>query len=339
MNLKPELIAAFADLFKISKKVVITNHMNPDGDAMGSALGLAGVLLKKGFEVKVIVPNSYPKFLQWMNGHEDVIVYEHGPSVANEIIMQSDLIIHLDYNALHRSGTMQGVLESATAKRMIIDHHQQPDDFAKVLYSDTSMSSTCEMVYHLLTALGWDSEIGLNEAKCIYTGLITDTGNFKFSITSSKTHWVAGQLLDLGVKSQDIAARVYDTNSRDRLKLLSRSLENMEVFPDFNAAIISLSGADLAEFNYQKGDTEGFVNYGLSISGNVLSVFMSEKDGIIKISFRSKGTFDVNKLARAHFNGGGHINAAGGMSEESLVNTKKKLIDLLPSFKNELINE
>lgn len=339
MILDSSIIDSFQAIFKNAKKLVLTNHMNPDGDAMGSALGLAGVLKNKGFDVQIIVPNPYPSFLYWMNGKHKVLVYENNEEACDSILKESDLIIHLDYNALHRSGAMQDILGSVSAKRMMIDHHQQPDDFPDATYSDTSMSSTCEMVFHLVDGLGWSDEISKNEAECLYTGIVTDTGGFRFGSTSSITHKVASRLLEKGVRPQDIASRVYDTNSRDRLKLLSRALENMEIIPDLNAAIINLGHADLQEFNFKKGDTEGFVNYGLSISGIRLSVFLAEKDGLIKMSFRSKGNFDVNQLARKHFNGGGHINAAGGAVAESLEDTILKLKNVLPDYKTELEND
>lgn len=339
MILDSSLIDSFHSIFKTAKKLVITNHMNPDGDAMGSALGLAGVLQKRGFEVQVIVPNPYPSFLYWMGGNQKVMVYDNNIEDCNTIIQESDLIIHLDYNALHRSGSMQEILESSKAKKMMIDHHQQPDDFPDATYSDTSMSSTCEMVFHLVKALGWEDDISKMEADCLYTGIVTDTGGFRFGSTSPITHQVAASLLGKGVLPQEIASRVYDTNSPERLKLLSKALENMELLPELNAAIIHLSKSELQEFNFKKGDTEGFVNYGLSIQGVKLSIFMAEKDGLIKMSFRSKGNFDVNQVARKYFNGGGHINAAGGATSDSLEDTIKRVKDVLPEYKSELEND
>ncbi len=311
--------------------------MNPDGDAMGSALALAAVLIKRGFNVEVIVPNPYPSFLFWMKPDLKVNVYDSNVEECDRLIDEADLIIHLDYNALHRSGIMQEKLQESPAKKMMIDHHQQPDAFPDVTYSDTSMSSTCEMVFHLIKALGWEDDISKSEAECIYTGMITDTGNFRFSSTSPQTHLVASHLLAKGVEPHEIASKIYDTNSPDRLKLLSRALENMDLQLELNTAIIHLSQKDLQEFNFKKGDTEGFVNYGLSVKGIKLSVFLAEKDGLIKMSFRSKGNFDVNQLARKHFGGGGHINAAGGASSESLEETLKKLKSILPEYQSELL--
>lgn len=338
MKLEPVIVEGSHKLFNSSKKVVITNHLNPDGDAMGSALGLNGVLKKLGFDSKVIVPNAYPDFLKWLMDNDEVIVFEKDENKASKLIEEADLILHLDYNALKRSGIMESVLTTAKAKRIMIDHHQQPEDFPDVTYSDTSMSSTCEMVYHFIYNMGWIEHLTKDEADCLYTGLVTDTGGFRYSSTSPETHKVASELLRLGVEPQEIASKIYDTNSPNRLKLLGRCLERMEILPTYHAAILSLDKSDLEKYGFKKGDTEGFVNYGLSLSGLKLSVFMSEKDNKVKISFRSKGTFDVNRLAREHFSGGGHINAAGGISDDSLEDTIAKLKGVLPQYINELSN-
>lgn len=332
MKINESIVQGARSLLAEAQNIVITNHVGPDGDAMGSALGFKEILRQQGKEVTVIVPNIYPKFLKWMKGDGEVIIFEDAQEQASQIINSTELIIHLDYNSLSRSGEMKDVLTSAAAKRLVVDHHQQPDEFANVLYSDTSMSSTCEMVFHLAQALGWDEYINKESADCLYTGIMTDTGNFRFSSTTPTTHRAVARLMEKGVLSHQIASSVYDTNSRNRLKLLSRCLERMEVFPEYHSAIMSLSAADLDEFDYQKGDTEGFVNYGLSMEGTIMSVFLAEKDNRIKMSFRSKGDFNVNQLARDHFGGGGHINAAGGISEESMENTIEKLKALLPQY-------
>lgn len=332
MKIDESIVQGARHLLEDAGNIVITNHVGPDGDAMGSALGLQEILKQKGKNVNVVVPNVYPKFLNWLKGNEEVIIYEDQPEEAGEILGNADLIVHLDYNSLSRSGEMQTILEQLNVPRLVIDHHQQPDDFADVLYSDTSMSSTCEMVFHLVEALGWDNLINEDAGNCLYTGIMTDTGNFRFSGTTPTTHRAVARLLEIGVKPHEVASSVYDTNSRNRLKLLSRSLERMEDLPQFHTAIISLTAKDLEEFDYQKGDTEGFVNYGLSIEGIKMSVFLAEKDNRIKMSFRSKGTFNVNQLARDHFNGGGHINAAGGISEDNMDETITKLKSLLPQY-------
>jgi phosphoesterase RecJ-like protein len=338
MKLSPETIAQCQSLIARSNHIIITNHVNPDGDAMGSAVGLQLILQSAGKASTIVVPNPYPDFLKWMEAGNAPVVYEEDISEASSLVKKADLIIHLDYNALKRSGPMEEALTAATATRIVIDHHQQPDDFAEVLISETEMSSTCEMVYHFAVALGMQKHITTQAAECLYTGIITDTGNFRFSGTTPVTHTVAGSLLQKGVEPHIIASRVYDNNSVNRLGLLGRTLEKMQVLPQWSAVIMNLSAADLAEFNYKKGDTEGFVNYGLSVAGIVLSIFLTEKDGLVKISFRSKGEFNVNLMARQLFDGGGHVNAAGAVSELGLKETIEKIKAELPKYKDELQN-
>lgn len=338
MKISGEKLEQARALIEESEKIVITNHMNPDGDAMGSALALAVILKKLGKKVTVAVPNQYPKFLKWLPGSKEVLKYDYQALQVEEKIKKTDLIIHLDYNNLKRSGDLQLMLEESTAKKIVIDHHQQPDDFADVMISDSEMSSTCEMIFHFAERLNWLQYLDKDGAEALYTGLITDTGNFRFSSTTSETHRVAGKMLELGVESQVIASRIYDSNSRNRLKLLSRALEHLEVLPEFATAIITLSENDLKEFTFQKGDTEGFVNYGLSLEGVELSVFAYPKDDLVKISFRSKTDFDVNQFARQHFNGGGHRNAAGAASHEGLQSTIEKIKNALPEYANALPN-
>jgi len=338
MKLDSDLIKSARQLIDASNSIVITNHINPDGDAMGSALGLAEVLKKEGKKVQVIVPNQYPNFLKWMDNGNKTLIYEDEKDKADELIKEADLIFHLDYNSLKRSGPMEAVLGEVTAKRIMIDHHQEPGDFCDVCYSDTSMSSTCEMVYHFTNNLGWENLLDARIAANLYAGITTDTGSFKYSSTSPETLRVAAALIEKGVKPQDIASLVYDTNTPSKLKLLSRALERMDLLTDSKTAVISLTEDDLIKYNYQRGDTEGIVNYGLSVLGIVFSAFFYPRDGLIKMSFRSKGDFDVNAFARKHFNGGGHKNAAGGACKESLEETLKKFHEILPSYREELNN-
>ena len=338
MKLDPALINEARRLLENSSPIVITNHVNPDGDAMGSALGLYGVLKKLDRDVKVVVPNTYPDFLKWMEGDAKVVAFDENQELAVGLVEKAGLLIHLDYNSLKRSGPMQESLTSAEANRIMIDHHQQPDNFVDVMFSDTEMSSTCELMYHVLHELGWTHHIGRHEAECLYTGIMTDTGSFRFNSTTPTTHQVAGALLEKGVEPNEMASRIYDINTSNRLQLLSTALLTMEVLEDLPVAIIRLSAEDLERYGYKKGDTEGFVNYGLSVLGVKLSVFMAEKDGRIKISFRSKGSFDVNVLAREHFNGGGHKNAAGGSSEQSLTETVQRFKDIIVDYSDALKN-
>jgi phosphoesterase RecJ-like protein len=320
-----------------SKKVVITNHVNPDGDAVGSALALAALLKTQDLEVKVVMPNNYPQNLKWMVGTDAVLTLEGNEAQATVAIKEADLIFHLDYNSLKRSGPLEELLTQSQAAKVMIDHHQQPDDFAEAIYSDTSMSSTCEMVYHFLSAMGWQKAVTKATAEAIYTGIATDTGNFRFASTTAATHKAAAFLIDKGVNPGLIASRVYDSNSPNRLKLLSRALDNMQVLEKLGAVIISLDTTDFDQIGYEKGITEGFVNYGLSLLGIEVSVFIYQSDKGVKMSFRSKTNFDVNTFARTYFNGGGHKNAAGALSPYSLQETREKLMEYLTKHQNEIV--
>ncbi|MBD0832247.1 DHH family phosphoesterase [Aestuariibaculum sediminum] len=328
-------------LLSTEKKIVIVPHKNPDGDAIGSSLGLYHFLIKNKHQVNIIVPNDYPHFLKWMPGENSILKYDAQTEISQSLISDADIIFTLDFNALSRSGQMETALSESKAIKIMIDHHQAPDDYAKYTYSDVSMSSTCEMVYNFIIMLNQESYIDANIASCIYTGIMTDTGSFRFSCTTSQTHRVVADLIDKGAQNAQIHNNVYDTNSFERLQLLGCALSNLKVFPEHRAAFITLSQEELNKFNYKKGDTEGIVNYGLSLNNIVLAaIFIEDKqEGIIKISLRSKGHFSVNEMSRAHFNGGGHINAAGGRSELTLKDTVEKFISILPSYNKALNNE
>ena len=316
--------------------IVVTNHQNPDGDAVGSATALSGVLMQLGFRVKIIMPNDYSSNLKWMSLSEEVIFYDQSQLEADQYITDAGLLIHLDYNNPSRSGAMENAIRQSSAKKLMIDHHQQPDNFCDWTYSDTSMSSTCEMVWHFLVQMEWTELLDKNLAEALYTGIATDTGNFRFSSTSATTHRVAAHLLEKGVENQKVASRVYDSNSISRFQLLGRALKGMEVIPELYTAIIHLDQEDLEECGFEKGDTEGFVNYGLSLEGTEIAAFVLPRDGMYKLSFRSKTTFDVNQFARAYFNGGGHKNAAGGSSERSMAETISYLKECLYKHQAEI---
>lgn len=321
-----------------SKKVVIVPHKNPDGDAIGSSLALHHYLVGLGHQSTVVVPNDYPEFLKWIPGTDTVVCFEKDEALAKTNIDAADIFFALDYNALHRTGEMGNYLEASNNFKILIDHHRQPEDFADAIYSDDTMSSTCEMIYHFLEMLDAIDHITPSIATCIYVGIMTDTGSFRFPSTTSTTHRVIADLMDKGAVNAQIHNAVYDTNSLNKLHLLGRALNNLVVLEDFNTAYISLSQKDLDEFQFKKGDTEGVVNYALSIKGIKLAVIFIENLGekIIKMSLRSKGSFDVNFLARTHFNGGGHVNAAGGRSETSLKSSIDNFISILPQYKKDL---
>lgn len=325
-------------LLSAPKNIVIVPHKNPDGDAMGSTLGLYHYL-KNNHKVVVIAPNDYPDFLKWLPSDDKVLKFESQHKECSKLIYEADLLFTLDFNAFHRAGDqMAEVLETSNATKLMIDHHQQPDDYAKYIYSDVSMSSTCEMVYNFIEMLGDTDLINAEIATCLYTGIMTDTGSFRFPATTSRTHQVIGSLIEKGANNSEIHNNIYDTNSYSRLQLLGRALQNLKLIPELRTAYISLTQAELDEFNFKKGDTEGFVNYALSLKGIIFAAIFieSQQDQIIKISLRSKGEFSVNELSRAHFNGGGHTNAAGGRSDEDMNTTIEKFISILPQYKDEL---
>ena len=324
--MKNEDILALKELLATPKKIAIIPHKSPDGDAMGSTLALYHFLQKENHHATVISPNDFPNFLAWLPSSENVLIFETNKEISTQTILDAEIVFTLDFNALHRTGEMEHVLNKVTVPMVMIDHHQKPDGYAKYTYSDTAFGSTCEMVYNFITFLGKKELIDKTIATCIYTGITTDSGSFRFPSTTSKTHRIVADLIDIGINNSEIHNLLFDNNSYNRLQLLGRALQNMKVFPELKTSYISLSQKELDEFHYEKGDTEGVVNYGLTIKGiEFAAIFIEHRDeNIIKISFRSQGSFDVNQFAREHFNGGGHINAAGGKSYDSLENTIKK---------------
>ena len=321
------------------RNVVIVGHRNPDGDAMGASLGLCHYLKKKGHTPTVVVPNEYPDFLHWLPGSDNTYRFDWQNSQAQRAINASEIIFLLDFNALHRVGQdMQNTLESYQKDFVLIDHHQQPDTFT-YMYSDVEMCSTCQMVYHFIEKMGDLNLIDSEISTCLYTGIMTDTGSFRFRSTTSLTHRVIADLIDKGAENHKIHSDVYDSSSYGRLQLLGQALSNLKVQSAYKTAYITLTQEEKIANNFKKGDTEGIVNYALSIQGIVMAaIFIEDKEqGIIKISFRSKGAFSVNQFAREHFNGGGHDNAAGGKSDLSMEDTINKFNQLLPKNKEGLL--
>lgn len=320
------------------KNIVIIGHRNPDGDAMGSTLGLKQYFDKKGHKAQVLMPNEFPDFLQWLPYSDTVYRFDRQNNQCIASLLKSDIIFLLDFNALHRVGDdMQNTLQQYKNDFVLIDHHQQPDDF-KYMYSDTSMSSTCQMVYNFIEMLGGINLIDEPIATCLYTGIMTDTGSFRFRSTTSTTHRVIADLIDKGAKNDRIHSNTFDSKSFGRLQLLGRALSNLKVLPAYKTAFITLTQQEKEQFNYEKGDTDGIVNYALSLKGIVFAaIFIEDKEqGVIKISFRSKGNFSVNKFARNHFDGGGHDNASGGKSITTINETVDKFVSLLPKYQQEL---
>jgi nanoRNase/pAp phosphatase (c-di-AMP/oligoRNAs hydrolase) len=332
--MKIQDIQAIQLLLSTPKKIAIIPHRGPDGDAMGSTLGLYHFLLKENHLPTVVSPNEFPDFLAWMPGSETVKIYEKDKENCTKILEEAELIFTLDFNALHRVGEMENVLARLKAPFIMIDHHQKPHDYAAYTYSDTSFGSTCEMLYNFISFLGKKEDIDKTIGTCIYTGILTDSGSFRFPNTTGNTHRIVADLIDLGVENTNIPTLLFENSSFSRLQLLGRALQNMTVLADHKTAYTTLTQDELNSFNYVKGDTEGIVNYGLSIKGIYFTaIFIENKDeNIIKISFRSQGDFDVNTFARDYFNGGGHRNAAGGKSEVSMAETIQKFEDLVKSI-------
>jgi len=331
-------IEALKSYLNEGRNIVVIGHRNPDGDALGSTLALKHYLDKKGHVAQVLMPNEYPDFLHWLPGSKSVYRFDRQNNQSVKALTKSDIIFLLDFNALHRVGDdMKNTLEKYENNFALIDHHQQPDDF-EYMYSDTSMSSTCEMVYNFIEMMEDTHLIDEVMATCIYTGIMTDTGSFRFRSTTSKTHRIIADLIDKGAKNDKIHSNVNDSSSYDRLLLLGKALSNLQIFPEYKTAFITISQEEKEQFNYQKGDTEGVVNYALSLKNIVFAaIFIEDKElGIIKISFRSKGSFSVNKFARSYFNGGGHDNASGGKSDLSMKETLTKFTALLPNYKEVL---
>jgi nanoRNase/pAp phosphatase (c-di-AMP/oligoRNAs hydrolase) len=329
--MKIQDIQAIQLLLSTPKKIAIIPHRGPDGDAMGSTLGLYHFLLKNKHHPVVVSPNEFPDFLAWMPGSETVKIFEKDKQKCTKILEDAELIFTLDFNALHRTGEMEHVLAKLTAPFVMIDHHQKPDDYAVVTYSDTSFGSTCEMLYNFISHLGKKEDIDKTIGTCIYTGILTDSGSFRFPKTTGTTHRIVAELIDLGVENTEIPSLLFDNSSFGRLQILGRALQNMKVITEHKTAYTTLTQEELNSFDYVKGDTEGIVNYGLSIKGILFTaIFIENKEEkIIKISFRSQGDFDVNQFSRDHFNGGGHRNAAGGKSEVSMEETIRKFEDLV----------
>ncbi len=336
--MNPESISATNELLNSPKNIVVVGHKNPDGDAIGSCLGLSNFLRQKGHSVTTLMPNDFPNFLKWIPEAKDITIHEKEVKKSEEIVANANLIFTLDFNALNRTGGLQGLLEAASADFVLIDHHQQPDDYATVIYSDVSVCSTSQMVYHFIDALDGLNFLNTEIATQLYVGIMTDTGSFRYPATTATTHRVIASLIEAGAMNSKIHQNVYDTNSPDLLKLLGVALNNLVILTEYNTAYITLSQDELNANNFKKGDTEGFVNYGLSIDGVVFAAIFIEnkKEELIKISLRSKGGFSVNEFSRSHFNGGGHTNAAGGRSHLSLTETVAKFISILPNYKEAL---
>lgn len=333
-------IVALEALLTSPKKIVITTHHKPDADALGSSLGLAAYLTKKGHQSVVITPSDYPSFLNWMHGNSEVMVYDpkKNDEQAQKLIKNADVIFCLDFALLARAHELGNYIAQAQASKVHIDHHLEPEDFADISFSDTSAAATCELVYDIIKALGDGALIDKKIAECLYAGIMTDTGSFRHSSTSQRVHLIAAEILGLGVDITRIHRLVYDSYSEMRLRFIGYALKDkLKVIREYRTAYFAISAAELKEYDSKTGDTEGLVNYALSIEGILFAAIIIERNDAVKFSFRSVGDFSVNEFARKHFNGGGHANAAGGVSDVNLEETVKKFEALLPLYKDQLV--
>lgn len=301
--------------FEKAEKIVIVSHVSPDGDAIGSSLGLYHFLQTQEKTVNVIVPNQFPDFLKWMPGAKDVIIYDRYKDFADRLIREADVICCLDFNELKRIDTMEEAVRNASARKMLVDHHLNPGNFAGITISHPDISSTSELVFRLICRLGNFDDITREGAECIYTGMMTDTGGFTYNSNGREIYYIISELLSKGIDKDQIYRNTFNTHTEGRLRLMGYVLyEKMEIYRDFNSALIWLTKEDQRKFQYRKGDTEGFVNMPLSMQGIRFSCFLredTEKD-MIKVSLRSVGDFPCNKVASDFFGGGGHLNASGG---------------------------
>jgi len=322
------------------KKVVITTHQKPDGDAMGSSLGLYHFLMQLGHTVQVVSPTNWASFLNWMPASKNVLDYDRQTAAADAAIDAADWIFCLDFNTLGRTKRMEEKLGASNAKRILIDHHQEPqvDKFAYGV-SDTGKSSTCEMVYDFIINSGNDQLINKAVAECLYAGVMTDTGSFRFPSTTASVHRMIAHLKDKGLSHSKIHENLFDNFLENRFRFIGNVLLNrMEVFYEYNTALIAIPQQDLIKFNIVTGDTESLVNYPLSIKGIKLAAIIIDRGEECKSSFRSKDGFDVNTFARKYFNGGGHFNAAGGQNKEPLEEVVAKFISAMKENKEQLSN-
>ncbi len=329
---------AFKELLDSPKKVAITTHHKPDADALGSSLGLAAFLKKKGHEVSVITPTDYPVFLHWMKGHKEVIIYnQQNEANSHKIISEAEVIFCLDFSSLHRINELGEKVRQSSAVKVLIDHHLDPEDFADFTKWSTKAAATTELLYELIVEMGEENYIDKDIAECLYAGIMTDTGSFRHPNTTKNVHRITAALMEKGADVSKVSRLIYDTSSLEKLKLIGYALsEKLVVLKEYNTAYISISAEELSRFNSKTGDTEGLVNYGLSIEGIVFAVVIIDRKDIIKMSFRSVGDFSVNEFAKKHFGGGGHKNAAGGKSNLSLPDTIKRFEELLLQYKEKL---
>lgn len=331
-------IEAYQEMMKSLKRVIIIPHHNPDADALGSSLALQHYLKKKGLVVDIISPSTYPRFLDWMPGSEEVKIFT--PETSNqvkELFAQTDVIFCLDFSSYNRMRTLEPYVRQTAKPIVIIDHHLNPEMKSDFMLWNVKASSTAELIYDFIELNGDQEYIDLDIGQCIYAGIVTDTSSFKHPSTTQRVHLIAAQLMELGLDTNRVQRLIYDNNSISRMRFLGYALkEKLHVLEEFHTAYFVISVEELEKYSNQQGDTEGLVNYALSIESIHLAATIIEKHDCVKLSFRSAGNFSVNDLAAKYFSGGGHKNAAGGMSTLSIKEVEQKFLGLLPVYKEKI---
>jgi phosphoesterase RecJ-like protein len=323
-------IAEFHLKLSESKKIAVCTHYNPDGDAAGASLALYSYFTAQGFEVKCVIPNNMPDFLQWMPGAEKIFNAQKSFKEIKKIIIEADILFLVDMNAEHRSGVdIEKLLLETSAYKILIDHHLNPTANCQLIYSKTDTTSTCENIYHFFCEISDQPFLNKEIGTCIYTGIITDTGSLSFGCNIPETYTLLAKLMEIGVDGEEVHRKVYDNYSESRIRLLGLSLSKLKVFPELGTSYMYLTKEEMKSSNFKDGDTEGFVNYGISLKGIFFTAFFTERDKRIRISFRSKGNFDVNDFAQTYFQGGGHKNAAASYHYNTLENTIQYFEDII----------
>jgi phosphoesterase RecJ-like protein len=332
-------LASLTELLDQPRKIVITTHHKPDGDAMGSSLGLYNYLIQQGHHAKVITPTDYPDFLNWMPGNGEVIIYTENTELSAKLVAEAEIIFCTDFNSLTRINEMGVLVGKSSAYKVMIDHHLEPEDFDDYRHWDINACAAAQLVYtFIVDQLKHKELINKDVATCLYTGIMTDSASFRLPNTTSTVHRIVAELIDAGANNSRIHDLIYNSASENRLRFLGHCLANcLEILPEYNTAIISVNKTDIARFNVNTGDTEGIVNYALSIATVRLAAFIVERNDKVKLSLRSKGEFPANEICKKYFNGGGHRNAAGGQSDEPLEATINKFKSILPEYKKLLI--
>lgn len=326
-------------LLATPQKIVITTHHKPDGDAMGSSLGLYAYLIQKGHHVKVITPTDYPYFLHWLPNNADVMIYTDDTKACDELVAEAALIFCLDFNALTRINELGEVIRACSAYKIMIDHHLDPEDFDDYRHWNINACAAAQLVYDfIINELDDAPALNKDIATCLYTGIMTDSGSFRFPSATSDVYRIAADLIDLGAEHWRIHQLVYDNATENRLRFLGHCLSNkLEILREYQTAIITISAAELEQYQIVTGDTEGIVNYALSVNGIKLAALIIERKDKVKLSLRSTGDFPANEICKKYFGGGGHRNAAGGFSDKSLEETVHDFKSILTEYKAQLL--